>query len=312
MKRFFILLATALLAVPAFSATPAGTDPADVKMETKTFNLSGFHGLQVSWTYQVALTQADHYSVRVEAPDFVIPYLDVKVAGDNLVLGIKEMPKDIRRKVEMVLKHDEVRAWVAMPSLAGLAMSGASKLNATGAFSAPQFNFRLELSGATSVQGLSVKAPEADFRASGAAKFDVRGSFADLKMNLSGAITANLDTGSEAVDEADLKLSGAVKLKLQGRVEKLDLSASGAANFAMDGSVGDLNASASGGVRLDLLGAPAQAADLSLSGAARAEIDVRETLNISLSGGSTCRYKAGPELRIERQTISRGASLSRL
>ena len=312
MKRFFTLLATALLAVPAFSATPALTDPADVKMETKTFNLSGFHGLQVSWTYQVALTQADHYSVRVEAPDFVIPYLDVKVAGDNLVLGIKEMPKDIRRKVEMVLKHDEVRAWVAMPSLAGLTMSGASKLNATGAFSAPKFNFRLELSGATSVQGLSVKAPEADLRASGAARFDVNGSFTDLHMTLSGAVTANLDTGSEAVDEADLKLSGAVKLKFQGRVDKLDLSASGAANFSLDGSVGTLSAKASGGVKLDLLGAPARAADLSLSGAARAEIDVRESLSVTLSGSSTCRYKAGPELHIERQTINRGASLSKL
>ena len=312
MKKFLILLATALLAVPAFSATPAETDPADVKMETKSFNLSGFHGLQVSWTYQVALTRADHYSVRVEAPDFVIPYLDVKVAGDNLVLGIKEMPRDIRKKVEMVLKHDEIRAWVAMPSLAGVQMSGAAKLNATGAFSAPQFNFRLELSGATSVQGLSVKAPEADFHASGAAKFDVNGTFTDLHMSLSGAITANLNTGSEPVDKADIKLSGAVKLKLQSHIGKLDLGASGAANFNLDGSVETLDANASGGVRFDLLGAPAKAADLSLSGAARAEIDVRETLGITLTGGSTCRYKAGPNLRIERQTINRGASLSQL
>jgi hypothetical protein len=312
MKRFLILLATALLAVPAFSATPADTDPADVKMETKTFNLSGFHGLQVSWTYQVALTQADHYSVRVEAPDFIIPYLDVKVAGDNLVLGIKELPKDIRRKVEMVLKHDEVRAWVAMPSLSSLNMSGASKLNATGAFSAPRFNFRLDLSGATAVQGLSVKAPEADFHASGAAKFDVNGTFTDLHMTLSGAISANLNTGGEPVDEASITMSGAVKFKLQSHISKLDLGASGAANFSMDGSLDALNANASGGVRFDLLGAPVKAADLSLSGAARAEIDVRESLSITLSGGSTCRYKAGPNLRIERQTISRGASLNQL
>lgn len=312
MKKFLTLLATALLAVPAFSATPAETDPADVKMETKTFNLSGFQGLQVSWTYQVALTQADHYSVRVEAPDFVIPYLDVKVAGDNLVLGIKELPKDIRKKVEMVLKHNEVRAWVAMPSLSSLNMSGASKLNATGAFSAPRFNFRLELSGATSVEGLSVKAPEADFHASGAAKFDVNGTFSDLHMALSGAISAKLNTGGEPVDEADITMSGAVKFKLQSHISKLDLGASGAVSFSLDGSVDTLKANASGGVKFDLLGAPAKAADLILSGAARAEIDVRETLSISLTGGSTCRYKAGPNLRIERQTVSRAASLSQL
>ena len=92
MKRIFTLLAAATLGILPLAATvPAVPDPADVKMETKSYPLSGFSELQVGWTYQVALTQADRYSVRVEAPDFVVPYLDVKVTGDRLVLDITEM-----------------------------------------------------------------------------------------------------------------------------------------------------------------------------------------------------------------------------
>ena len=313
MKKFLTLLAASLLAaLPVIAASyQADPDPADVKMETKTYAYSGFSELQVSWTYQVALTQADHYSVRVEAPDFLLPYLDVKVTGNRLVLGIKEMPRDIRKKVEMVLKHDEIRAWVAMPELAALQMSGASRLNATGQFAARRFDFKMELSGASVLRGLSVAAGDADLRASGAAKFEVLGDFSDLKLTLSGATTGTLETGKN-VDEADVELSGATKLNLSGTFNQLDLDASGAVNLKMSGRLRELDLTASGAAKADLLNIPANEVSVSLSGTAKAELYVQQTLAAKLSGASTCSYKAGPDFRITDQTVSRGASLKRL
>ena len=293
------------------AAPQADPDPADVKMETKTYAYSDFSELQVSWTYQVALAQADHYSVRVEAPDFLIPYLDVKLTGKRLVLGTKEMPRDIRKKVEMVLKHNEIRAWVAMPELSALQMSGASQLNATGQFAARRFDFKMELSGATNLRGLRIAAGEADLRASGASKFEVLGDFSDLKLTLSGATTGTLEAGKD-VDEADVELSGATKLNLSGTFNQLDLDASGAVNLKMNGRIRGLDLTASGAVKADLLDVPADKVSVSLSGAAKAELQVQQTLNARLSGASTCSYKAGPDLRITDQTVSRGASLKRL
>ncbi len=313
MKKFFALLISAAAAIlPLAAATPAETDPADVKMETKTYALSGFSGLQVGWTYQVALTQADHYTVRVEAPDFVVPYLDVKVAGDRLILDVKEMPRDIRKKVEMVLRHDEIRAWVAMPDLSSLKMSGASRLKATGEFSAKRFDFKMELSGASNLEGLSISAGEAEIQCNGAAKFQLQGDFADLKMELSGATSGSLDCGDKPIDETEIQLAGAVKQTLKGSFRELSLKASGAVSFKLEGSVRDLGASGSGAAKLDLLGAPTDKADISLSGAAKAEINVLQDLEVGLSGAATCLYKAGPNLRITEQTVSRGASLKRL
>lgn len=312
MKRIFTLLAAATLGILPLAATvPAVPDPADVKMETKSYPLSGFSELQVGWTYQVALTQADRYSVRVEAPDFVVPYLDVKVTGDRLVLDITEMPKDIRKKVEMALKRNEIRAWVAMPNLSGLRMSGAARLNATGRFSAKRFDFKMDLSGATVVEGLNVAAGEADIRCSGAAKFGVRGDFADMKLNLSGAASGSLEAGKK-VDETEMEVSGAVKCTLTGDFKKLDMEVSGAANCKLEGSVRDLNLEASGAAKADLLGAPADNAEVDLAGAAKVELQVQKTLKAELAGASTCRYKAGPDLRITEQTVSRGSALKRL
>ena len=312
MKKFLSLLAASLLAaLPVIAAPQADPDPADVKMETKSYSYSGFSELQVSWTYQVALTQADHYSVRVEAPDFVFPYLDVRVTGNRLVLGTKDIPRDIVKKLDIALRRNEIRAWVAMPELSALQMSGASHLDATGQFSAKRFDFKMELSGATVLRGLSIAAGDADLRTSGAAKFDIHGDFSDLTLNLSGATTGSLDVGKN-VDEAEMNLSGATKLNLTGYFNQLDIEASGAVNIKMAGSVRELDLMAAGAAKADLGDIPADQVEVSLSGAAKAELYVLKTLEATLSGASTCNYKAGPDFRLTKQSVSRGASLKRL
>ena len=312
MKTIYALIVAAAVAIlPLAATTAAGSAPADVKMETKTYNYSGFSELQVGWTYQVALVQADHYSVRVEAPDFVLPYLDVRLAGNRLVLDITEMPRDIRKKVDMALKHNQIRAWVAMPELSVLQMSGAAKLNASGQFAAKRFDFKLDLSGAATMHGLAINAADADIRCNGAAKFDIRGDFSDLELNLSGAASGSLEAGRK-VGEADVNLSGGVKLELTGDFDEMDLDAAGAVNLKMGGAVRKLDLTASGASKVDLLGAPADRAEVSLAGAANVNIYVQQTLQAKLSGASTCRYKAGPGFRITEQTVSRGSSLKPL
>ncbi|MCR4859792.1 MAG: DUF2807 domain-containing protein [Bacteroidales bacterium] len=309
MKKTIVLLAAALLAALPLSAARVESDPADVRMETKTYQLGAFSELQVGWTYQVALTQAPRHSVRVEAPDFAIPYLDVRVSGNRLVLGVREMPRNIRQKVEMALKHNEIRAWVAMPELSSLQMSGAAKLDATGDFTPRRDDFRMELSGATVLRGLNAEARTADIRCSGAAKFSLQGNFVNADIHLSGAASGSMELRGK---EASLQMSGAIKFELDSRLRLLDVNASGATSFRMDGSVSELKAVGSGASKLNLANTPAENVNIRLSGAASATIDVQHRLSVELSGASTCRYKAGPDFSIVNQDVSRGSSLSRL
>ena len=307
MKRFLTLLAAVLVAaLPALRA--ADYEPTAASRDSREYQLRGFDGLNIGWTYKVELNCASRYGVTVEAPDFIFPYLKVEVRNGILVLDTKELPRDIRRKIEALSRSGEIRAIVSMPELTTLSMSGASQLTTQDEFRHRNDHFSMRLSGATNVRGLSVKAVEAVIECSGAAKFNVTGEFDRVDLELSGAVNGTLAASPKM---AELELSGAVKLFWKGNLGKTEIQAAGAVSAEIEGAVNELKLDGSGAAKVNTAKAPSRNADIRLSGAAKCEIDVRESLNVSLSGATTCRYHASDRLRISTQSISRGSSLTR-
>ena len=272
------------------AALPLAAESASeaVSREVKSFDVDNFDALDVSWIYKVELTQSRNQSVTIEAPDFIMDYLDVKVRKSRLILSVRDMPASIRRKVET--GKYEVLATVSMKKLSSLEMSGASKLFANGQFHSNNDIFRMELSGASSVKDLYVIADNADLDCSGASKFDLKGKLKDVK----------------------LALSGAAKADIYSDIKSINMDISGAGKITMNGTVGDLLLSGSGAAKIDMLDCPVLWADVDLSGASKASIEVHETLKIRASGASTLTYKAGDKLQILDTDVSRGATLRRL
>lgn len=307
MKRFLTLLAAVLVAaLPTLRA--ADYEPTAASRDSREYQLRGFDGLNIGWTYKVELNCASRYGVTVEAPDFIFPYLKVEVRNGILVLDTKELPRDIRRKIEALSRSGEIRAIVSMPELTTLSMSGASQLTTQDEFRHRNDHFSMRLSGATNVRGLSVKAVEAVIECSGAAKFNITGEFDRVDLELSGAANGTLAASPKM---AELELSGAVKLFWKGNLGKTEIQAAGAVSAEIEGAVNELKLDGSGAAKVNTAKAPSRNADIRLSGAAKCEIDVRESLNVSLSGATTCRYHASDRLRISTQSISRGSSLTR-
>ena len=307
MKRFLTLLAAVLVtALPALRA--ADYEPTAASRDSREYQLRGFDGLNIGWTYKVELNCASRYGVTVEAPDFIFPYLKVEVRNGILVLDTKELPRDIRRKIEALSRSGEIRAIVSMPELTTLSMSGASQLTTQDEFRHRNDHFSMRLSGATNVRGLSVKAVEAVIECSGAAKFNITGEFDRVDLELSGAVNGTLAASPKM---SQLELSGAVKLFWKGNLGKTEIQAAGAVSAEIEGAVNELKLDGSGAAKVNTAKAPSRNADIRLSGAAKCEIDVRESLNVSLSGATTCRYHASDRLRISTQSISRGSSLTR-
>ncbi|MBQ9661210.1 MAG: DUF2807 domain-containing protein [Bacteroidales bacterium] len=302
MKKMLTLVAAALLAALPLAA--AGSVPEPAARQTQDYRLSGFRGLNVSWIYQVELTRGANYSVRVEAPDFVMPYLEVKVQDGKLCLGTRDLPRDVRIKMES--GRNAVKAYVTMPQLTDLEMSGATRLTASGQFDAHR-EFEMKLSGAAKVLKLQVKGTEAEISCSGAAKLELTGDFDKMDLEMSGATGANL---SGTVKKADIELGGAAKLAQDGQIGRLELEASGAANYKLTGSLDELELEASGAAKINTSDVPADRARIRLAGAANAIIHVRQELSVSLSGASTCRYRSGTGLRITEQNVSRGSTLA--
>lgn len=304
MKQLFTFVAALFVALLPAAAAPE-KDPDFVMTETKTFDVAPFNALEVSWIYVVELAQSPTQSVEVEAPDFVMPYLQVKVRNSCLILDVSGMPRDVRRKMER--GEHSVRAVVTMPTLTQVEMSGASRLFAVGDFQANAF--RMELSGASSLKGLQMSADRANLQCSGASKFQIKGDLVDVKANLSGASKGDLE--SNGID-LNLDLSGSSKLDLAGFHDKARIEASAVTSVRMKGSLGALQLTGSGAAKIDLMDCPTQDARLELSGAASTKIEVINTLGVELSGGSSCQYKAGPNLQFVEMEVSRGASLRKL
>ena len=305
MKKFITLLATALLAVLPLSARTVADPELGAKSETKEYKLNNFTGLDVSWIYQVELTQAPRHAVRVDAPDYLMPFVNVDVRGGILVLSVGDLPRDVRRRVENGSRN-QVRVYVSMPDLTVLRMSGAAKLTAKGDFSSRK-NFEMRLSGATTVQGLSIKASDADIDASGAAKFDLEGKFDKMNVRGSGSLNAII---AADIKTTDLGLSGATKLSLKGKLGDVTLRGSGAANTELIGSIEELSAECSGAAKLSANEAPARRVKILFSGAANGMVEVRDELSVTLSGASKLNYHPGPALRIKNQSVSRASTLA--
>ena len=287
------------------SARTVADPELNAKQETKEYKFNNFTGIDASWIYQVELVQAPRHAVRVDAPDYLMPFVNVDVRGGILVLSVGDLPRDVRRRVENGSRN-QVRVYVSMPDLTVLRMSGAAKLTAKGDFSSRK-NFEMRLSGATTVQGLSIKASDADIDASGAAKFDLEGKFDKMNVRGSGSLNAII---AADIKTTDLGLSGATKLSLKGKLGDVTLRGSGAANTELIGSIEELSAECSGAAKLSANEAPARRVKILFSGAANGMVEVRDELSVTLSGASKLNYHPGPALRIKNQSVSRASTLA--
>lgn len=305
MSKIYTLLAAALIAVLPLSARTVADPELNAKQETKEYKFNNFTGIDASWIYQVELVQAPRHAVRVDAPDYLMPFVNVDVRGGILVLSVGDLPRDVRRRVENGSRN-QVRVYVSMPDLTVLRLSGAAKLTAKGDFSSRK-NFEMRLSGATTVQGLSIKASDADIDASGAAKFDLEGKFDKMNVRGSGSLNAII---AADIKTTDLGLSGATKLSLKGKLGDVTLRGSGAANTELIGSIEELSAECSGAAKLSANEAPARRVKILFSGAANGMVEVRDELSVTLSGASKLNYHPGPALRIKNQSVSRASTLA--
>ena len=304
MKPLFTLFAAAFLALmPAAAANK--DNPESVRMETKTYQLDFFDGLEVSWIFQVDLSKSSSQKVEVEAPDFLMPYLTVKVRNNTLILGSSGLPNDIRRKLEK--GSYKVRASVSLPELTHLEMSGASKLVADGEFQTG--NFDLELSGATSLRELQMTANFANIQCSGASKFQMKGNLKEVKMDLSGASKGVLEADGQ---EMNMDLSGSAKLELTGGYDQMRSELSAASHLWIKGTLGSFRLSGSGAAKADLVDCATIESRVDMSGAASVRLYAVEKLGVHLSGAASCRYKAGENLQITETDVDRGASLKKL
>jgi hypothetical protein len=222
---------------------------------SQTFALQDFNRVSASHTFDVDITRADTFSVKVTIDDNLAEFLEVVREGDTLVL-----------RLEPGYQYTSInlKAEIAMPRLRQVSLSGASRADIAG-FAADD-DLRLELSGASQAELAGLSTGALNFQISGASR-------------VTGEVLAE--------GNASFNVSGASRLTLNGRVGDIEAEASGASTLELlDFPARDINVEVSGAstVRVNLDGRLSG----SLSGVSRVFYDGAPVqININTSGGSS-------------------------
>jgi hypothetical protein len=115
------------------------------------------------------------------------------------------------------------------------------------------------------------------------------------KLSLSGASRATM-TGFKSASDMSMDLSGASSLNGDVQAKNMDLGLSGASRAVLTGAGDGVRLDASGASNADLGKFPVNTATLTLSGASRANLNVKTSLDYDLSGASHLSYTGSPSV----------------
>lgn len=227
-----LLLAVAMLAgcIPSIGGTVI---TGSGRASTQEYDLSGFSRVNVSSAFRVSIDQGEGYGVSVTIDDNLVDYLDVRVEGDTLHIGMKP-------RLSIGFGNFTQEANVTMPRIEGIELSGATQGDLSG-FESDR-PLEIEVSGASRLRG-DITAGETRMQVSGASTVEIDGGASDIDVEASGASSVRLD--DFATGDARVNISGAsnVTVNATGRVTG---TASGASTVNYVGEPASVRVDSSG------------------------------------------------------------------
>lgn len=211
MKRLALTLIAIIAAVSASNAQNI----------TKSYTVKGFSSISASHAFDVEVTSGDKYAVTLDIPQSYLDYLVIEKNEGTLVLGFK---KTLPKKLSNL--RETCKAYITMPELRGIYLSGASKINVKDNVDIAMGKMEIEISGASKINGLTVKAPEVDIEVKGASKADINITTSKVEADVSGASKLVM-TG--IAGELELEVSGASSVNAKNaKADDVELDCSGA------------------------------------------------------------------------------------
>jgi hypothetical protein len=232
-----LLLLLVPLAACGGSAPGAGDVVGSSAQVTKTYDYSGFTAVQADQKFSVNVQQGKSFAVSVTVNDNLVQYLQVKVQGDTLHIGLD--PGKSYRLADLT-------AEVTMPDVTAVTVNGAADAFVKGFTSGKSLTFKVGGAGKLSVSGLKAEAASFDVSggsdiggdleltgdlavtASGAAQGFITGSGRNVTLVASGAAVISLKRFT--AHDADVSLSGASQAGVRA-TGTIDVQASEASTF---------------------------------------------------------------------------------
>ena len=222
MKSSTILIILASMTL-MFTSCDKAIQPSG-RVTQELHNFSDYKSIDISDAFEVIVEfSSNDEGVTVEADDNIHEYLDVKVIGDRLYLGIQRK-YDIKGNATM-------KAYIATNDPIGMILaSGASNIKFQNELIGQELY--LEASGASNING-DIDVANLSLALSGASNMDIEGKADDVYADLSGA--SSFYGYDNVMQDLDIELSGASTARV--KVEStLKVNASGASSVSYKGN----------------------------------------------------------------------------
>lgn len=202
-------------------------------IRTEERPVKSFKQVEVGGAAKVMVSQGDQPSVKVEADDNLLQYIEVFQEGDKVYVRTK--------KGFNLQPSGDINIYVTSSVYSKISASGACDIIGQNKITNPE-DLRLEVSGAGDIK-MEVDAPKLSAEVSGAGSVRLKGQTKEVDLDLTGASHAYCyDLLSE---NTTVEISGAGSAEVYASV-KLDATVSGAGNVNYKGNASDVNQHVSG------------------------------------------------------------------
>src|SRR5688572_3027731 len=222
MKRIFLFALLILVFASGCREISGRKERGSGNIKTDTRNASGFHSVHVSGDIDVFLKQDSSTTVKVEADDNLLEYIEVYTDNSTLIIrtqsGVRLRPSN------------KIKVWVSNPSYRELKVSGASSMQSETRITSTE-GVRVGISGASEGR-LEIDAPRVSVEISGASNLTIRGRTKDLEAGSSGA--SHIKCFDLLAENTEVEASGASSAEVYASV-RLEGRASGASQIKYKG-----------------------------------------------------------------------------
>ena len=223
MKRLLLVLILPAILLTACRDIFGKRITGDGNIKTETRSPGQFNGVEASGSIDLYVMQDANRSVKIEADQNLLEYIEVFTKNDKLI---------VRTKNGYNLRpSQDIKVYVSSPVYTTLEVSGASDI-----FSQNQLvsndEIALEMSGSCDGK-LDLKAPKITTDLSGACNIEIKGEAKDFRAEGSGSI--GFKCFGLMAENVDVDISGAGDAEVYASV-KLNVDVSGAAGVKYKGN----------------------------------------------------------------------------
>lgn len=275
--------------------------------------MPAFTGVTLGLVGDAVVTTGDKYSVKVEAPDDVLPLIETKVVAGQLTLGLRQNEavggSPTVKYTVVAPKLDTARASFGrldVPKLSGDVVrveAGVKGRVHVGQVTARQLNVTIGPSGSVTLAGQAE-----DVTVGKGIQF--RGTFKQLTVSEQGKVqvTGSLPTLTAEVASSDsfeasgdlgavnLTIAGSGNVTVTGKIGSLRANLAGSGELTASGTAATLAVEAAGSGKVTADQLQAEAAVVKASSAAEVTVWATKLLTATAENSGVIKYKGSPKL----------------